>query len=86
MQARLGAKQAGEAQPHRHHQGAKAQRDPDDLRDGAAKAEVRGRSRHQHDVRSRRERHDRSEQDQRTQQIVHAMTSLRFAGTLSIRR
>jgi hypothetical protein len=82
----LGAKQAGQPQPYRHDQGAKPQGDPDYLRDGAAKAEIRRRGRHQHDVRPRRERHHRGEQDQRAQQIVHAMTSLRFTGTLSIRQ
>ena len=82
VQARLGLKQTCEAEAHRHHQQAEAERDAQHVRDDRAEAEVRGRGGDHDDVRSRRQRHDGGEQEQRPEHdaLVHAAHHWRNGG------
>ena len=85
MQARLGLKQAGEAQPRRYHHDAETERDAQHMRDRAAEAEIGGRGRDHDDVGSRRQAHGGSEQDQWSQQdaLAHLETPSPCQGWLA---
>ena len=63
VQARLGMKQAGQAEPGRHDHEAEAERDAQYLRDRATEAEIGGRRRDQDDARPGCQTQDRRKQD-----------------------
>jgi hypothetical protein len=85
MQARFGLEQAGEAQPHRHHQQAESERNAQHVGNNLAEPEIRGRRGDHDDVRPRRQRHDGGEQQQGSEQDAfgHAAHHSRNGGNES---